>query len=229
MIETQTSQAHLTVNQLAQRCQGDQKARVPNSESCIRLFQLALVEQDEIAWTTICAEFGSMVYAWVCTYSSFQQTNEEVAYFVNEAFARLWQFGSPLAQQGQFTYLGDYLQYLKRCVWSAIEDYQRKLQKDALWRRIYPADPLLEKLAQPQSDEKARATEELARLVWELTQIDPREKIVAEETWFYDLPPRAIQKRHPERFASVNEVNQIKRNILRRLQRHPKVQAILNS
>lgn len=220
---------HESVHQLATRCQNDQRSRSPNSEACTQLFTLALVNQNQAAWTVICDEFSSMVYAWVYTYSSFHHTNEEATFFVNEAFARLWQFGSPLAQRGQFNHLGDYLQYLKRCVWSAIEDYQRKLQKDALWQRIFPDNQILEKVAQPQTEEEATNTDELARVVWELTQIDPLEKIVAEETWFYDLPPRTIQKRHPERFANITKVNQIKRNIIRRLQRHPKVQAMMNS
>jgi hypothetical protein len=220
---------HELTHQLGVRCQRDQRSRLSNSEACTQLFRLALVSQNQSAWTIICNEFRTMVYAWVYTYSSFHNTDEDASYFVNEAFARLWQFGSPLAQKGQFNHLSEYLQYLKRCVWSAIEDYQRKQQKDALRQRSYPDRQVWERLAQPQTDEQTAEIDELAKFVWQLTQHDPLEKIVAEETWFYDLPPRTIQERHPEQFKTVTEVNQIKRNILRRLQRHPKVQAMLNS
>lgn len=222
---------HELVNQLAKRCQTDQQSRIPNSEACTQLFTLALVNQSQVAWVAVCAEFNSMVHAWVYTYPSFRQTDEEAAYFVNEAFARLWQYGSPIAQNGQFTHLGDYLQYLKRCVWSAVEDYQRKLQKDALWQRVYSDDQTLkvEKLVQPPSNEQSSDISQLVNLVRELTQDNPLEKIVVEETWFYDLTPRAIQERHPKQFATVTEVNQVKRNILRRLQRHPKIQTMMNS
>lgn len=219
------------VDHLARRCRADQRSRTPNSESCIHLFKLALADSNQAAWLAICMEFSSMVYAWVYAYPSFQQANEEASYFVNDAFARLWQYGSPLAQGKQFIHLGDYLQYLKRCVWSALEDHQRKLQKDALWQRVYPDSRMLEmeKLAQPQPDNRSPDTHELVKLVRELTQENPLERIVAEETWFYDLPPRSIQERHSAQFATIAEVNQVKRNILRRLQRHPKIQAMINS
>jgi hypothetical protein len=57
--------------------------------------------------------------------------------------------------------------------------------------------------------------ETLAELVQNET-----EHRVAELTWVYDLKPRQIQAAYPTQFASAAEVSQIKKNILKRLQRN---------
>jgi hypothetical protein len=215
--------------QVIERCRADQSVRRPNSEWCHKLFSLALAEQNQRAWEAICNEFHSMVEGWVKRYSSFYQTGEEALFFVNGAFSRLWQYASPLARDGKFQKLSDYLQYLKRCVWTSIEDHLRTLSKDALWREVaLDEDVGLDFASASGSTERDLIVDQVLQVLEEITQGNERERLVAEETWVYGASPRVIQANYPHHFAVVGEVNQIKRNILRRLQRHPKLKTWLD-
>ncbi len=211
--------------QMIERCCADQSVRISNSEWCQKLFFLALAEQNQRAWEAICDQFCAMVEGWVRRYSSFYQTGEDALFFVNEAFSRLWQYASPLAQDGKFQKLSEYLQYLKRCVWTAIEDYARKLGQDALWQQasLDVTNVGLDSPSLSNSTERSLIIDQVLRVLEEITQGDERERLVAEETWIYGSSPRAIQASYPHHFAVVSEVSQIKRNILRRMQRHPKL------
>ena len=216
--------------QVIERCRADQSVRKPNSEWCQKLFFLALAEQNQRAWEALCDEFHSMAEGWVRRYSSFYQTGEDALFFVNGAFSRLWQHASPLAQEAKFQKLSDYLQYLKRCVWTSIEDYLRKLGRDALWRQVsldvMDAGPDLAPLSD--STERDLIVGRVLQVLEEIIQRDERERLVAEETWIYGASPRAIQADYPHYFATVSEVSQIKRNVLRRLQRHPTLKTWLD-
>lgn len=216
----------LPIPDLVRHCQQHQATQVSNSPYCFHLFEKALVKGEEIAWHAVCTAFHSLVRGWVYIHPRFSLTSEPVDYFINEAFARLWQYGKPHAQAGKFGKLADYLQYLKRCVGTAVDDYLRKAQKDALWQRTDL--PLSEQAPLP--DETAESSsenyliEELLECLWAIVADNELEELVAKETWIYDLKPRQIQAKYAERFKNVSDVSQIKRNILRRLQRHPTVQ-----
>ena len=213
---------HLTIAQLAERCHADQLGRKSNSKHCRELFHLALAQGDQQAWAAVHNEFHPMVEGWVYTYSRFWQTDEEVAFFANAAFTRLWRGGSGHAAAGKFQKLSQYLQFLKRCTWSAIEDHLRKSKRDALWEaaglNLQNPDVAVEQ--QP-------VMEQLFEALWEITKDDERERLTAEESWVYGLPPREIQAEYPRIFKTPGEVSQIKRNILKRLGRNPKIKVIL--
>ncbi|MCB0167531.1 MAG: sigma-70 family RNA polymerase sigma factor [Anaerolineae bacterium] len=221
----------LTNSQLAERCQAERERyrqiHQANEAYCLELFRRALNEQDEAAWEIIYHQYHPLVTHWVLHYNRFADTGEETAFFVNAVFTRMWQYRRQSHNSRQFDKLGQCLQYLKLCVVSVIEDYLRRKRKDALMAAVALND-------YDQSTSETNATSTAERTVWleELKQAlaetiqDKRETLVAEESWVYDLPPRQIQTRHPELFPTVADVSQIKRNILRRLQRHPKLKAM---
>jgi hypothetical protein len=98
----------------------------------------------------------------------------------------------------------------------------RRKRKDALvaavpWENFDRPEPAAD--ARLELDLMLR---ELGQMLEETIQ-DDRERLVAEESWVRGLAPREIQARHPEMFSSAAEVNQIKRNVIRRLKRHPKL------
>ncbi len=215
----------LNISELATGCHTGQLARKANSEHCQELFHRALAQQDQQAWEAIYLEFSRMVQGWVYTYSRFRDTDEPASYFVNEAFARLWKFGSCHAQAGRFEALSSYLQFLKMCVGTAIEDYLRKTDKDALRRAAYPLDKDgKEEFSMPLSDippEWSFLVKDVQQALLETTQEDKLERLVAEGAWVHGLSPRDIQAEHPDLFCGADQVSQIKSNILRRLKRHP--------
>ena len=213
------------INELAQGCHAAQAARQINSEHCSELFRRALAEQDQQAWAVIYQEFGPMVTGWVYTYSRFRETGEDAAYFVNEAFARLNRYGVKHAQVGAFEKLSSYLQFLKECVWSAIENHLRQQKKDALWAAFsLEEDEEPQNLPAPALDpvpDRVELMEAVRQALRATVQGDERERVVVEEAWGYGLPPRIIQAKYPQLFSTPAEVNQVKHNLLKRLKRQP--------
>ncbi len=213
-----------SVETLAAGCLEEQQRRSAEGSDCFVLFRLALLEGVQEAWTALRSLFEDRVTGWVNSYSRFHLAGEEPVYFVNEAFARLWQFGMVAAQRGQFKHVGDYLQYLKRCAWSAIEDHIRSLRRDALWDRVrldagVPAGE--------EEHDRMLVVRELYEIIAELTRDNHKEWVIAEQSWVYGLQPRQIQRAHPDLFPTVAGVNQNKRNLLRRLRRHPRIRQLV--
>lgn len=219
----------LSIAQLVEHCHAEARNYLQTGQSnegyCFELFRRAMIEQDQTAWKAVYAQYESLVSAWVYNYSRFPATGEAVDFFVNEAFARLWQYGTKSGKTEEFNGLGKYLKYLKLCVGSAIENYLRQQRKDALIAAV-----ALESFDRPTAaaDEQAERAMRFSKLeqILEETVQDERERLVAQESWVYNLAPRQIQARHPASFATPGEINQIKRNIIKRLQRHPKLKDV---
>ncbi len=215
----------LTIPQLAERCRTEveryRQTQQSNEIYCFELFQRALTRQEEAAWTAIYVQFQPLVNIWVHQYSRFSQTDEEASYFVNEAFIRMWQrYASDPEGASNLDRLGKCLQYLRMCIGSAIEDFLRRRKKDALVTAV-----TLEGYDRPNSGVAAEVEwnlilDKLRDILVEIIRND-QERLVVEESWVYDLAPRQIQKNHPEVFSDAAQVNQIKRNIIKRLKRHP--------
>ena len=57
---------------------------------CFELFRRAILEHDQSAWETIHARYQSLVAGWVKQHPAFESSGEEVPYFVNRAFEKIW-------------------------------------------------------------------------------------------------------------------------------------------
>lgn len=220
MIET------LSIEQLAERCRKEaeryRREQKSDGQYCFELFRLALHQQVEAAWAAIVVQYRKLVLRWVNQYlGSGNDVSEDPESFVNEAFTRMWQYGCQPQTAQNLDTLGKCLSYLKRCVWSAVEDHRRWQQKDSLSRTVDLETIIEVPLPHTSVADAVEQRDQLARLrqvLLENLQSDA-ERIVAEETWVYDQAPRQIQARYPEAFATVAEVSQTKRNILKRLKR----------
>ena len=65
--------------------------------------------------------------------------------------------------------------------------------------------------------------------VWRIAEssaISEQERVVLRETFLYDLPPRAILRRHPDLFSDAHSIYTTKRNFFERLQRSPELRLI---
>ena len=220
---------------------------IPQQHPCFELFRLALSEANAEAWQVITEAYGKRVRSWVRSHPHLDQADEDLDYFVNGAFTRLWQYAGPHMKAGRLSNLGQCLQYLKTCAWTEIQNHLRK--QTTINRHYAPwvdeedldADTpseqhavieqlhrqVNEQLADENRERELRATlNSLAELMRQTIQND-QERLVVAETWEYGLPPREIYARHPDRFADVTAINLTLRNVLRRLQRHPQIKRLL--
>lgn len=209
--------------------------RPRDEQPCLELLRLALVERDQEAWDALYKIHYPQVLRWVHTHPHFRVTGEDADYFANQAFSRLWQYGERHASAGRFKTVADYMQYLKRCTWSAIEDELRRSRKDALWHWAEVNDSAvdgenddmmgLDELAETPDSASVEATVENAAILSDLWALlgqiieGERERIVTKEMWEEGLEPRQIYARHPDLFMNEDAVSQIRRNIVRRLNR----------
>jgi len=231
------------IQRLMERCRAQmddfRNNRPSDEQPCLELFRLALTENNQAAWEAIYSIYQAQVVRWVQSHPHFHFTGEDAGYFVNQAFWRLWKYGARHACAGRFNTLADYLQYLKRCAASVITDELRRGRRDALLH-LAEADEPADADREGSDDsamspdwvsatlrDRAPLEEEVENEIvlaglWELLRQvlnGERERLVAEEMWEYGLSPRQVCARHPDKFASEEEIGQIRRNIVRRLNR----------
>jgi hypothetical protein len=258
---TSTSSA-ISIDALAARCARHNEAferraaveRVDGSPSddaaaCLMLFQLALAEADPRAWQFIVDAYTPRVASWARNHRYFAQSAEQADVFVNGAFARLWRHGSAHFAAGRFTSLGATLQYLKMCVWSELQQHQRKhaalRQREIEW--VDPdeidVDAPPEAFAAAQSlaawmlarnadTEAERALDDILARVRALVDrvIETEtERVACDACWRQGIAPRVVSAKHPGLFADAASVSQALRNVLRRVRRHPETAALLDS
>jgi hypothetical protein len=118
------------------------------------------------------------------------------------------------------------LRYLKLCGHSVLLDEVRargSIRSDAL------DDNVTESLATP--DVADVAVGQLAgNDLWDAIAAETQneaERRAAYLCFVLDLKPREVQERHPELYATVDDVYRIKRNLLDRLRRNPRIRAFL--
>lgn len=206
-----------SLTDLINACHADQQKQMRDSPHCYRLFNLALVDGDQVAWAAICAEFERVVQQWVYLHPCFAACGEEVELLTNEAFVRLWRFGRTRAEAGEFGALSHYLGYLKRCVHSAVIDQHHKVRHDKLWDGIELSE-LESIIGRTDEIDRALYMQFIVKMVSEIAT-SAAEQIIVKEVWMHGVPPREVQARHPDLFDSAAHVSNIKRNLTKRLQR----------
>jgi hypothetical protein len=148
---------------------------------------------------------------------------------------------------GRLTTLGQCLQYLKTCAWTELQNHFRKqaainarqvawideddLDNDAPPENLNVLSQLNRMVTERSADddherERRAILDQLAELLRQTVQ-NELERLVTVETWELGLAPREIYARHPDRFADVNAIHLVVRNVLRRLQRHPQIKRLL--
>src|SRR6186713_2579488 len=85
---------NLVLSGVIRRCAQESELffrREPNDPRfCFELLRRAILEQNHDAWELIYRQYRPLVSGWVTRYPSFQDTGEEVDYFVNAAFDKFW-------------------------------------------------------------------------------------------------------------------------------------------
>ena len=219
----------LDVDRLADEC-ADQTAKFFNRADhdtgyCYELFRRAFVGRNSHAWDRIFQIYQLLVASWVSRHSGLGATGEEVDFFVNSAFDRIWSAVNA-EKFSQFQDLASLLSYFQRCVHSVIVDHTRSNQFRTfnleIWANLPPPNsPLIEQYV----------TDELERLrLWDMVvklMRSEKEIIVLRCSYVYDLKPSEIYTAYPSRFESLDEVYRLKRNLLNRLRRNPMLRQFL--
>jgi len=214
-----------SIQQLIQQCRQESRrfqAGLPHDErACLALFRLAVVENNQAAWTAIYTQYRSLLQSWVHKYPNIHRFSEPADVFVSAAFQKFWKAMSP-EKLSQFHNLGALLKYLRACLYSVITDELRRQQRKAY--EISTWDETNEVAEHRPSPEAWLISQtRVDALEWILKQLvqNEAEEIVMTFSWFYGLPPREIQEKHPHLFKTFRQVYQIKRNLIKRLRRHP--------
>lgn len=196
-----------------------------DSRYCYELFRRAVFERNEHAWERIYAQYRSLVGSWVTRHTSFHQTGEEVDFFINRAFEKLWSALTPDRFE-QFPDLKSLLRYLQMCVHSTIIDFTRSMEGSQVVH--FDDHPGLEKQAQDVTFDEMAAKRLDRKGLWDMLLArvkDEQERAVLHDSFVLDLKPRELYARHSKLFASVDEVYRVKENLLARLRRDTEVQA----
>jgi len=178
------------------------------------LFRRAIVERDEQAWIESATRYRPLLAAWASRCSASAALTESFDDLADQAFARAWSALSP-ERFASFPTLAALLAYMRACVTTTVIDHARsEFSRDRIEMSIQG-----DEVATPEQliiDQFQR--QEVWRLV-ETAVASEQERVVLRETFLYDLPPRAILRRHPDLFANAHAIYTTKRYLFDRLQR----------
>jgi len=185
------------------------------------LFRRAIVERDEQSWIESAARYRPLLAAWASRCSASAALTESYDDLADQAFARAWSALSP-ERFASFPTLAALLAYMRACVTTTVIDHAR-------------SELSRERIAQSIQAEEVTTPEQLImdqfqrQEVWRLAETaisSEQERVVLRETFVYDLPPRAILRRHPDLFADAHVIYTTKRNLFDRLQRCPELRQV---
>ena len=228
MNRKKSSLENLEPGTVAQHCARETRAYFNrqgyNPDYCYELFRRAIVNQDEAAWAAVYEQYGPLVRGWIRRHAAFPYCREEIQYFVNRAFEKMWA-SIPQDKFHSYPNLQSLLRYLQLCVNSTIIDHTRANNPEMEGRNPAPPNP------QPQPEIEAQVIRRARRQrIWDFitTRLkDKRERIVVVESFASGLKPRQIMEYHQDLFTDVGDVYRIKENFLARLQRDPEIASLL--
>jgi RNA polymerase sigma factor (sigma-70 family) len=192
---------------------------------CFELFRRAIVWRNSYAWGKIYNQYKPLVGHWVKLNSGLDATGEDVDFFVNCAFDRLWT-SMDAAKFNEFDNLSSLLRYFQLCVNSTIVDHLRKHQHPTLDMEEIPNPSVRDMSSVEEEVTEELESHRLSQMALSLMQ-DEKERLVLRCSFVYDLKPSEIYALYPQRFEDIHEVYRIKRNVLNRLRRHPAMRQFL--
>ena len=217
-IEMNDPPDQMSLATLEKRCQQEminyRKGQIYNDRYCLEIFYRALKKQDDRASELLVQSFRGMAIGWLRSHPRYDNAmrHESEDNYVIEAFARFW--NARHDKSTNFETLGAALDYLKRCLSTAVQDTLRFYEKQMV------------QLPEPgtgSSDEPVAHEEDDGRELWEVLQSflpTEREKQLAFLLYHCNLKPREIMQHSPGVFSDVKEIYHLRRNIIDRLERN---------
>ena len=115
-----------TVRQLAEACkEGEADKGRTAGAACLELFLLALNEENQEAWSAICAQYQAYVAKVLRKKFGSSLAEDEIDHLINDAFFRMWQAAKNADPPKSFDNLQRCLRYLRMCAGSAATDLLR--------------------------------------------------------------------------------------------------------
>ncbi len=190
-----------------------------HTRDCFELFELAILRRDPDAWEAIYQQYQALVSRWVQGHPAFEACGEEVSYFVNRAFEKIWIALTP-EKFRHFTELRALLSYLKMCVHSVITDHTRSIKLAEL---VALAEEGSSPGSVPSNSLEEQALERTDRSrIWASVSArlhNEKERRVVFGSFFLALKPSELFEQYPGSFQNVEEVYLVKQNVLARLRR----------
>ncbi len=192
---------------------------------CFELWRRAIMERDQLAWEHVYDQYCPLVTGWVKRHPAFPSSGEEVQYFVNRAFERLWAALTP-GKFSQFQHPKSVLRYLQMCVNSVILDGVRVAEQALVGSQV--------DVASDEGRASGRTVEDQALALvgqeefWaeiEARLRNEKERRVVYGSFVLALKPREILAQYRDTFRDVREVYRIKGNVLARLARDPELRS----
>lgn len=186
---------------------------------CYELFRRALLERNQRAYDCLYRQYQPLVAGWVERHPSFSASGEEVQYFVNRAFEKLWHALTP-DKFGRFGDLKALLSYLKLCTHSVIIDHARVRQRALLDDDL--GETALAGQAASTNVEGEAIDSAQQQEFWRLINArlsDEREQAVIFGSFVLAMKPAELHLRYAHLFSDVKDVYRTKQNVLERLRR----------
>lgn len=221
---------HMDLSALAWRSRVESerfyRGKAHDTRFSYELFRRALVERDECAWEQVFQLYSPLVESWVRRSSAFTSSGESGEFFVTSAFTRFWR-AIPPARFASFSTLAALLHYLQLCASCVVIDSVRAQS----WAEMLPEEAL--QSGAPQSSPDEEAMERVSREeFWSYinTQLsDEAERVVVFQSFVMGLRPADIYHSRPDLFGCVNDVYNVKRNVLGRLSRNERLRRFLSN
>lgn len=226
--------ATMQVVELCKRCRREMQHyyQTGTSESrySFELFRRALSERDEVAWNGIIENYNGLVKKWVLNHSKYASSGEEVDYFVNRAFERLWRYiACKPGKFAQFTELAAVLQYLKLCVHASITDDAPSLSVSTVSLENddgRPADEVFDGSGSVEEPALNLEHNELWQTIDRYLN-NEIERIVFIGFFVEGLKNRELLELYPDLFDDAKQISNKRTAILRRLSRNEEFVEVL--
>lgn len=223
--------AQMDLHTLVRRCAAESERfyRGQQHDTCFsyELFRRALVLRDEAAWEQLYQHYSGLVEGWIRRSGAFTSSGESSEYFVVGAFTKFWR-AVTAERFPAFPTLASLLQYLQLCATSVVIDSVRAQS----WSEMLPEETISPNHGpQTSPDEEAVSRvdrEEFWRFINEQLNGEV-ERVVVYSSFVLGLTPRAIYARRSDLFVSVNDVYNVKRNVLGRLSRNQQLRQMIAS
>lgn len=225
------SLAQLELSVLVRRCHTESERfyRGQTHDTCFayELFRRALVERNEIAWEHIYNHYNALVESWVRRSSAFAGSGESSEFFVVSAFTRFWRAITP-ERFASFPTLASLLHYLQLCSSCVVIDSVRGQS----WAEMLPEEAIPighTSLASPDEEAMEHVNREEFWSYINAQLNGEAERIVVYGSFVMGMKPGDIYTRHQTLFTNVNDVYNVKRNVLGRLSRNQDLRRLLGS
>jgi|GEM_PF-206000 len=210
-----------------------------NTAYGFELFRRALDAQDEVAWSALLQAYSGLVKSWVINHSYFASSGEEVDYFVNRAFERMWRYVAlKPGKFANFTDLAALLQYTKLCAHAAVMDDSPTLpavvnhtdasSEQTIEFSVHQLSSAQQKISSHFDGANFEQVEK--NEFWQLVEkflVDEVERVVLFGFFIDGLKNRELLELYPEHFKDTKQISNKRTSILRRLARNPNLNEVL--